>query len=119
MKEVSMKGFEIDVYRRGLQRAYLDQMKTLMELSSDDYDQSDIKTFARATLSEIENEIRNSIVHDPSMDYTKRIHLEDLRQRILDILEGQKKQPNKIMKRLNIAILKKYSNIFNTNEFRP
>ena len=96
-------GKSIDIYRRNLQRAYLDRMEYLMtkeqpELSANarrfsratevDVDQSDIRAIARAELNSLQSAVRSAIGN--SRDSMTRIHLRDVLERIDAILNPEK-----------------------------
>ena len=74
-----------DAFRRNLQRAFVDQMESLMKISDNKYDQTNIKAIARGTLKSLKSEI-NSAAGRQS-DKTSRYHLEDLVERINMILD--------------------------------
>jgi hypothetical protein len=77
-------GNQIDPYRRALQRAYISQMKTIMELKDGKYDHSDCKAVARATLRQLERDIQMGMSRQ--VDAISKYHLDDLMQRIDGIL---------------------------------
>ena len=92
-------GKSIDIYRRNLQRAYIDRMEYLMtkeqpELSANarrfssatevDVDQSDIRAITRAELISLQSAIRSAIGN--TGDTMTRIHLRDILERIDNIL---------------------------------
>lgn len=92
-------GRSIDVYRRNLQRAYIDRMKYLMteeqpaipanfrrfvSRTNVDVSQSDIRAIVRAELKTLENTIKSGLSR--TNDTMSRIHLTDALQRIDAIL---------------------------------
>ncbi len=70
---------KIDPYRRNLQRAYIDEMKDLMELKNSKYDQSDIKAMARGTLTTLHKRLEKAAKKQD--DTATQYHLEDLKKR--------------------------------------
>ncbi len=90
-------GRRIDVYRRNLQRAYVDRMAELMTPPPAptgpvgfggppvDPTQSDIAAFARGELIELRAQVVRAIPR--VSDRTTRLHLQDIRARIDDVLE--------------------------------
>lgn len=94
-------GENIDVHRRNLQRAYIEQMESLMteELpdiparfrafigwTQVDVSQSDIRPIVRNQLNILDRDISNAI-NRGGLDRATRIHLEDAQARIQDILD--------------------------------
>lgn len=92
-------GKSIDVYRRNLQRAYIDRMNYLMtkeqtpvpsqfrrfiSRTNVDVSQSDIRAITRAELKTLEDTIRSGLAR--TNDTMSRIHLTDALQRIDAIL---------------------------------
>ncbi len=86
----------INVHRRHLQRAYIERMEYLMTQepprggffgSSYDVSQSDIRAVVRNELEILRRDI-NSAIGGGGLARTTRIHLEDSRSRIEDILDG-------------------------------
>ncbi|MEO1259619.1 MAG: zinc-dependent metalloprotease [Bacteroidota bacterium] len=77
----------IDPYRRNLQRAYIQQMGSLVMTTGSKYEQSDIKTLASATLESIEHTIKHARKRMP--DNVSKKHLEDLLIRIEAIEKGR------------------------------
>ncbi|HET8864719.1 MAG TPA: zinc-dependent metalloprotease [Gracilimonas sp.] len=89
-------GENIDVYRRNLQRAYIDQMRSLMEQEeagggwfgpSINVDQSDIHPIVRNQLNILNRDIDRALGNG-GFDRATRIHLEDAQARVTDILDG-------------------------------
>ena len=85
----------IDVHRRHLQRAYLSRMEYLMNTeppsggffgSSVNVTQSDIRPVVRNQLEILKRDINSALASRPA-DRTTRIHLEDSRVRIDEILD--------------------------------
>lgn len=74
-------GVAIDVYRRNLQRAYIEKMEALMKNPKD---QSDVKAIARSMLKRLEKEIQNNI--SKQSNDLSIFHLEDILARIDAIL---------------------------------
>ncbi len=91
-------GRSIDTYRRNLQRAHIDRLAYLMSAENQRQrtgspyykstavttSQSDIRAVARAELNTIQRNSRNAIGR--TNDYMSRIHLQDIVERIDDIL---------------------------------
>lgn len=86
----------IDVHRRALQRAYVEEMESLMteELPSGwwfgpsvDVSQSDIRPIVRNQLSILDRDINNAL-RSGGFDRATRTHLEDVQARVQDILDG-------------------------------
>ncbi|MEJ2003776.1 MAG: zinc-dependent metalloprotease, partial [Cyclobacteriaceae bacterium] len=85
-------GAEIDIYRRNLQRAYIERMKYLMteEESSGfggrvDISKSDIRPLVRAELRNLREQISNGL--NRTTDRISRYHLQDAAERIDLILD--------------------------------
>ncbi|MFT5647206.1 MAG: hypothetical protein ACI976_001895, partial [Aureispira sp.] len=74
-------GAAIDVYRRNLQRAYLEKMSKLMKNPKD---QSDVKAISRSMLKRLEKDIQNNI--SKQNNDLSIFHLEDILARIDVIL---------------------------------
>lgn len=94
-------GATIDVYRRNLQRAYIERLQYLMEKEQPNYpaafadyagitkvdvSQSDIRAIARAELKKIKGMAASAKPSDSMSQY----HLDDLVSRIDEVLEGKK-----------------------------
>ena len=77
----------IDPYRRNLQRAYIQQMGSLVMMSGNQYEKSDIKALAAGTLETVEHAIEHARKRMP--DQLSKLHLEDLLTRIEAIEEGR------------------------------
>ena len=75
----------IDLYRRNLQRAYVDKMNDLMQLEDSKYDFSDTKAMARYTLIELQKQLKTAGAG--YKDSISKIHVVDLEARIADILD--------------------------------
>src|SRR5690606_6676736 len=90
----------IDIYRRNLQRAYIDRMEFLMTekqeevparirnwvtISQIDVPQSDIRPVVRGELRNLQRDLRNSIGR--SRDTMTRYHLQDALERVNLILD--------------------------------
>jgi hypothetical protein len=84
-------GKTIDPYRRNLQRAYVDRMGALMQLSGDAANQSDVKALARGSLSALKSDLKKNA--KKQKDAVSRYHLEDLVARITLIEEGKAPAP--------------------------
>lgn len=89
-------GENIDVHRRALQRAYVEEMQDLMteELPGSwwagnavNVSQSDIRANVRNQLNILNRDINNAI-RAGGLDRPTRTHLEDVQARVQDILEG-------------------------------
>ncbi|MBT8274169.1 MAG: zinc-dependent metalloprotease, partial [Bacteroidia bacterium] len=93
-------GSKIDVYRRNLQRAYIDRMNYLMTKeqapiparlrrfvtrTNVNVNQSDIRAVARAELKSLKRSVNSAIGR--TGDTMSRIHLQDVVERIDDILD--------------------------------
>jgi len=89
---------QINVYRRNLQRGYLERMHWLMNeepgpvpaffrsfVTNVDVPQSDIRPFARGQLVTLQREIRSAL--NRNLDRATRLHLQDALVRIEDILD--------------------------------
>lgn len=74
-------GAVIDVYRRNLQRAYIEKMEALMKNPKD---QSDVKAIARSMLKRLEKDIQSNI--SKQSNDLSIFHLEDILARIDAIL---------------------------------
>ena len=83
-------GSTIDAYRRNLQRAYVSQMKDLMEMEEAKFDQTSVKAIARGSLKKLKQEIDSA--SSRQSDVASRYHLEDLSARITMIFEGGKEK---------------------------
>ncbi|WP_109302700.1 zinc-dependent metalloprotease [Aquimarina sp. AU474] len=96
-------GKAIDVYRRNLQRAYVDRMEFLMikeqpkvpenirrfvVRTNVNASQSDIRAVVRAELNALRRDTRNAIGR--SRDQMTRYHLQDIVERVTSILEPKK-----------------------------
>jgi hypothetical protein len=92
------RGSAITVYRRNLQRGYLERMEWLMTeepaavpaafrsfVTSVNVPQSDIRPFVRGELGTLRREIRSALNRGPNR--TTRLHLEDALTRIDEILD--------------------------------
>ncbi|WP_298544493.1 zinc-dependent metalloprotease [uncultured Aquimarina sp.] len=97
------RGATIDVYRRNLQRAYLERLEFLMTKEQQpipanfrrfvrrtnvDVSQSDIRPIVRAELKNLQRDIRNAIGR--TADRMTRYHLQDATERISLILDPKK-----------------------------
>ncbi|MGH7483852.1 MAG: zinc-dependent metalloprotease [Longimicrobiales bacterium] len=95
-------GEEIDVYRRGLQRGYLERLAWLMteevepppeqfrdfiQFTDVDMARSDIRAFARGALVTLEREIQAALPR--VSDRSTRLHLQDALERIEDTLDPE------------------------------
>lgn len=85
-------GADIDIYRRNLQRAYIERMEYLMTEEPEgrfgagvDVSQSDIRPLVRAELKTLRTSIRSGIPR--TSDRLSRYHLEDAVERIDMILD--------------------------------
>jgi len=94
------RGNAINVYRRNLQRGYLERMGWLMTeeptavpaafrsfVTSVDLPQSDIRPFVRGELETLKREIRAALNRGPNI--TTRLHLQDAIVRIDEILDTE------------------------------
>ena len=93
-------GGAINVYRRNLQRGYLERIEWLMTTevppvtgfmqaysTSVDIVQSDIRAYARAELVTIDRQAQEAL--NRRLDAATRIHLRDVRERIAKILDPE------------------------------
>ena len=85
-------GQTIDIYRRNLQRAYIERLNYLMTEepsnnfgASIDVSQSDIRPLVRAELKSLRTQVSNGLSR--TTDRMSRYHLEDAIARIDDILD--------------------------------
>jgi len=67
-----------DIYRRNLQRAFVDQLISIVESDNNDINMSDIKAVARGTLINLNKEIKK--IKNPNSIH--EMHLIDLKERI-------------------------------------
>ncbi|GGX05411.1 zinc-dependent metalloprotease [Aquimarina muelleri] len=97
------RGKTIDVYRRNLQRAYIDRMQFLMTQEQPkipeemkryvvrtdvNASQSDIRAVVRAELNTLRREVKNAV--NRSSNTMTKYHLQDIAERITSILEPKK-----------------------------
>ena len=75
----------IDVYRRNLQRTYLNSVKSLMESDDSDVDGSDIKPLLREELRTLKTEVDRAV--NRTVDRSTVVHLQDVQNRIENILD--------------------------------
>jgi hypothetical protein len=93
-------GGAINVYRRNLQRGYLERMEWLMTAevppvtgflrnysTTVDVPQSDIRAYTRAELVTIDRQVQQAL--NRRLDAATRIHLRDVRERIAKILDPE------------------------------
>ncbi len=78
-------GESIDAHRRNLQRAFIAKMKDLMELKDTKSDNSDIKALARATLKDLEKDLKKGA--KKQKEALSKYHLEDAHARVKEILD--------------------------------
>lgn len=85
-------GKVIDTYRRNLQRAFVSRMEFMMTNESNQFQarqvsisQSDIRPVVKSELKTLQREVNQAI--SKYADRASRLHLEDLRDRIKDILD--------------------------------
>jgi hypothetical protein len=76
-------GEAIDLYRRNLQRTFIEGLERMIQNEKNEYEHSDIPAIARGTLNEIKNKIASSGSNDTMSQY----HLDDLTMRINMILD--------------------------------
>lgn len=74
-----------DIYRRNLQRAWINQMADLMKIDAGKYDQTDIKALARGSLEDIRKTLKKTLKKETRQ--VVRYHWEDVLGRIEQILE--------------------------------
>lgn len=79
-------GSAVDVYRRNLQRTYIHLVHQMMESEEESVHGSDIKALLRDELQTLSQQIDRAASR--SGDRATRVHLEDVKERISDILEG-------------------------------
>ena len=75
----------IDVYRRNLQRAYLHAAHQLMESEDEEVIGTDIQAMIRGELRTLLNDVESAA--SGTADRATRLHLEDIQERITNILE--------------------------------
>ena len=78
-------GTSIDVYRRNLQRTYINHIDSLMDSSDDSVHGSDIKALLRDELQNLKQQVDRGL--NRSSDRLTVIHLRDIQSRIEQILE--------------------------------
>ncbi len=76
-------GKSIDLYRRNLQRTFVEGLERLTQSERNEYEHSDIPAIARGVLKSIKNQIANTKSSDTMSEY----HLDDLTARIDKILD--------------------------------
>lgn len=76
----------VDVYRRNLQRSYVNHVHTLMESTGGNVHGSDIKALLRYELNTLKRDVERAISGAP--DRATRVHLEDVKERIETILDA-------------------------------
>ena len=77
-------GRKIDTYRRNLQKEHIDRLGELINLTQEQYANSDIPSVAMATLSKLEKAVRTGIAKQN--DPISKFHLQDVQKRIDAIL---------------------------------
>lgn len=82
-------GKTIDVYRRNLQKAYVDRMGELLYPEKDEYMNSDIPSLVRATLVELKKMIKSGVGRQSGIS---KDHLSDMLSRIDKVLESEIKK---------------------------
>lgn len=75
----------IDVYRRNLQRSYLNHVQSLMESNASDVDGNDIKPLLREELRTLKTEVDRAV--NRTADHRTVLHLQDVQNRIERILD--------------------------------
>ena len=65
-------------------------MKGLMEEDDEQYDQSDMKAYARHSLAEVQRMIQREIANRPTRIDERRIHLQDISERIEQVFDNGK-----------------------------
>ena len=85
-------GKTIDVYRRNLQKAYVDRMGELLYPEKDEYMNSDITSLVRASLVELKKMIKSGVGRQSGIS---KDHLSDMLSRIDKVLEGEIKKIEK------------------------
>ncbi|MFO7848194.1 MAG: zinc-dependent metalloprotease, partial [Balneolaceae bacterium] len=78
-------GGAIDPYRRNLQRTYIQAIHSLMENEEDEVMLSDIKPMLRDELRQLAGDVEEAV--DGSPDRITRVHLQDIGERIENILD--------------------------------
>ena len=76
----------IDVYRRNLQKTYVERLEKLMYLEDSKYLNSDIPSVARASMNKLKNAVKSSINQKSGLS---KDHLKDVLIRIDIALEGK------------------------------
>jgi len=85
-------GAQIDTYRRNLQRAFVEKLESLMTTDSNSFQarqvnvaQSDIRPVVKSELKTLQQEIKSN--KGKFTDRASSVHLEDLLDRIAEILD--------------------------------
>ena len=76
-------GEDVSLYRRNLQRTYVEGLERVLNMESNEYEHSDMKAVARAELKKLQKSIANA----SSSDDMTSIHYADLVARIDEIFE--------------------------------
>jgi hypothetical protein len=85
-RELEAEVVEIDAYRRRIQRAHIEELGS--KVNGENASRSDMRPLARGELKDISEMIAKSI--EKISDRTTRLHVEDIRMIIVQILEPRK-----------------------------
>ncbi len=84
-KEIG-SGSNVDLYRRNLQRTFVEAMQRLLESTDNSVEHTDIKSLARGTLNDLKTKLKSA----SSRDKLTKYHIEDLVARIDKSLDDKK-----------------------------
>lgn len=73
------------IYRRNLQRTFIEGLERVLMSETNRYEHSDAKAIARATLKSLIEKLRNT----RSSDQMTKFHYDDLQDRIVEVLENK------------------------------
>jgi hypothetical protein len=76
----------VDLYRRNLQRTFIEAMQRLIESTDNSVEHTDIKALGRGTLMDLRTRLKSAT----SRDKLTRYHIDDMVARIEKVLEIQK-----------------------------
>ncbi len=79
-------GVAPDIYRRNLQRTFIEGLERVLGSEANIYEHSDAKAIARATLKSLKRQLKSA----RSSDSMTRSHYDDLQDRITEVFEGAK-----------------------------
>ncbi len=89
--ELAKPPVEIDLYRRNLQRAYVDLLAAPLDSPVSD---SDLPALARAELARVLKEVKTVVDTIPSPSAIARAHLEDIKNRVEQALDAIPSSPS-------------------------